>query len=75
MLDALYPHPSEEALERFLMNTSGPEELEATETHILCCDECLDQCETLEVEIALTRVALKNLEEHKKNSVSLFTEA
>jgi hypothetical protein len=55
-------HPSEEALERFLLNTSSEEELETLETHVLACEQCVDQLETLEIQIAATRLALRKLE-------------
>ena len=64
-------HPSEEALERFLLNMSPEEELEALETHVLACSYCVDQLEYLETQIAATRLALQMLEsdQAKKKSV------
>jgi hypothetical protein len=58
-------HPSEEALERFLLNTAREEELEIVETHIFACDYCVEQMETLETQIAATRLAFKELKEEK----------
>ena len=52
-------HPSEEALERFLLNMSPEEELEILESHVLACGYCVDQLETLETQIAATRLALQ----------------
>ena len=56
-------HPSEEALERFLLNMSPEEEVEGFETHILACGYCIEQLETLETQIAATRLALQTLED------------
>jgi hypothetical protein len=55
-------HPSEEALERFLLNMSPEEEIETVETHVLACGYCVRQLETLETQIAATRLALHELE-------------
>jgi hypothetical protein len=68
-------HPSEEALERFLLNMSPEEELESLETHVLACEYCVDQLETLETQIAVTRLALRNLESKPsaKRSVNRFS--
>jgi len=55
-------HPNEEALERFLLNMSAEEEIESVETHVLACGYCIDQLETLETQIAATRLALQTLE-------------
>jgi hypothetical protein len=54
-------HPSEEALERFLLHRSQDDELEFVETHILACELCVTQLETLEVQIAATKMALRDL--------------
>jgi len=53
-------HPSEDALERFLLNQSDVEELEIVETHFLACESCVTRLETLEMNIAATKLALKN---------------
>jgi len=55
-------HPDEEALERFLLNMSSDEEVEALELHVLGCEDCVEHLETLETDIAATRIALKQLE-------------
>ncbi len=54
-------HPNEEVLERFVLNQSGDEELDVVETHILACDSCVARLETLEVEIAATKLALQQI--------------
>jgi hypothetical protein len=54
-------HPGEEVLERFVMHQSGEEELEVVETHILACDSCVARLESLEIEIAATKLALQEI--------------
>jgi hypothetical protein len=54
-------HPGEEVLERFVLHQSGEEELEVVETHILACDSCVARLETLEIEIAATKLALQEM--------------
>jgi hypothetical protein len=58
-------HPSEEALERFLLKMSPEGEIEVVETHIFACGYCIDQLETLETRIAATKMALRELEAQK----------
>jgi hypothetical protein len=48
-------HPSEEALERFVLNRSPEAELEIVETHILACELCVAQLENLESLIAAAK--------------------
>jgi hypothetical protein len=48
-------HPSEEALENFLLNRLPEAELEIVETHILACESCVEQLENLEILIAATK--------------------
>jgi hypothetical protein len=62
MTEPYREHPDEEALERFLLNMSPEEELEIVETHALVCGYCVEQLEALETEIAVNRLALKELE-------------
>jgi hypothetical protein len=52
-------HPHEDALERFLLGQSEEEELEIVETHLMVCEACVTRLETLEFEIAATKVALQ----------------
>jgi hypothetical protein len=52
-------HPSEDALERFLLNQSEEEELEIVETHVLACESCVTRLETLELNLEATKIALK----------------
>lgn len=74
MTEPYREHPSEEALERFLLKMSPEEELETLETHMLACEYCVDQLETLETQIAATRVALRKVEADRalKGSVDRF---
>lgn len=55
-------HPNEDALERFVLNQSEEEELEIVETHILACESCVTRLETLELNIAATKLALQNIQ-------------
>ena len=54
-------HPTEEALERFLLNQSEEDELEIVETHVLACEACVTRLETLEFNIQATKVACRDL--------------
>lgn len=51
-------HPTEEALERFVLKRSPEEESEVLETHILACEQCVDRLETLELEISTLKETL-----------------
>jgi hypothetical protein len=62
MNDRYSDHPDEEALERFLLHKCSEEELEIVETHVLACESCVTQLETLEQDIAATKLALQSLE-------------
>jgi hypothetical protein len=55
-------HPDEDALERFLLNQSEEQELEIIETHILACEACVTRLETLELNIAATKLAIKTMQ-------------
>lgn len=58
-------HPAEEALERFLLHQSSEQELDVVETHILACDTCVARLETLEVDIAATKLALQEVRQQQ----------
>ena len=58
MTNSYLEHPTEEALERFLLHKSQDEELEVLETHILACDSCVTRLETLESELKTMKEAL-----------------
>jgi hypothetical protein len=62
MEDSYQKHPSDEALERFLLNQSQDEELDVIETHILACEACVTQLEALELQIAAAKIALREME-------------
>ena len=62
MTDPNRDHPSEDALERFLLHQSSEDELEYVETHILACEACVENLEALELQINATKVALQYLE-------------
>jgi hypothetical protein len=54
-------HPTEEALERFLLHQSQEAELEIFETHILACESCVTRLEDLDVWLAATKLALNEI--------------
>ncbi len=54
-------HPADEVLERFLLHGSDEEEVEVVETHVMACESCVTRLETLETEIAATKLALQNV--------------
>ena len=56
-------HPTEEALERYLLERTNEQELESLETHILACESCITRLETLEPEIVSLKSALVDFEE------------
>src|SRR3954452_7292149 len=62
MNDSYRDHPGEEALERFLLHQCSENELELVETHVLACESCVEQLETLELDLAATKIALQHLE-------------
>ncbi len=51
-------HPTEESLERFLLGHSQEEELAVVETHILACESCVTRLESLEMNVAVMKLAL-----------------
>lgn len=55
-------HPTEDALERFILHQSGQVELETIETHILMCESCVARLESLETEVAAMKIALRQLQ-------------
>ena len=61
MQSTYFDHPTEEALERFLLHQSREEELEVLETHILACESCVIRLEDLEVRVAATKLALNEI--------------
>jgi len=61
-MQPLFEHPSEDALERFLLHQSPETELETLEAHVLACPSCVARLEMLETQIAATKVALRELQ-------------
>ncbi|MGI8960471.1 MAG: hypothetical protein ACR2IV_12045 [Bryobacteraceae bacterium] len=58
-------HPTEDELERFILNRSTDEELEGLETHILACESCVTRLEELECEISATKLALRQMQRER----------
>ena len=61
MQSPYFDHPTEEALEQFLLHQSREEELEVLETHILARESCVIRHEDLDVRIAATKPALNEI--------------
>ena len=55
-------HPTEEALERFLLHQCQEPEIEFVETHILACESCVEKLQALEMQITATKIALAELQ-------------
>jgi hypothetical protein len=55
-------HPTEDELERYVLNRSREEELEGLETHILACESCVARLEDLELQISATKLALQEIQ-------------
>ena len=66
MENSYFEHPTEEALERFLLSQCKEEELDVVETHVLACESCVARLEALETEIATMKVALAQLETERR---------
>ncbi len=65
MTNPYLEHPSEEALERFLLNRSEEAEVEILETHVLACESCIIRLETLESDLATLKTALVAVQEER----------
>jgi DNA-binding transcriptional LysR family regulator len=61
MSNTYLQHPTESALERFLLHNNDEVELDAVESHILTCEPCLTRLEILEVQITATKLAFQNI--------------
>jgi hypothetical protein len=55
-------HPTEDELEKYVLNRSREEELEGLETHILACESCVSRLEDLELQISATKLALQEMQ-------------
>lgn len=60
-------HPTEEALERFLLHHSQEDELDRVETHILSCESCVSRLEELEIHLAAVKLALRQICREKQS--------
>jgi hypothetical protein len=58
-------HPTEDELERYVLNRSREEELETLETHILACESCVTRLEDLEFQISVTKLALQEMQKEQ----------
>jgi hypothetical protein len=64
-------HPTEDELERFVLNRSTETELEGMETHILACPSCVTRLEDLEFEISVTKLALRDFQREQLAKTAL----
>ena len=67
---AMDRHPTEEQLERFVLNQTRADELEFLETHILACESCVLRLEDLETHVAATKLALRDIERERTEKVA-----
>lgn len=70
MTSSYLDHPSEDALERFLLHHAQEDELDRVETHILSCAACVTRLEELELHLAAVKVALRELSQERKPEVA-----
>jgi hypothetical protein len=61
-------HPTEEVLERFLLNQASQQEDEAVETHFLGCPPCAGRLEKLEIELTVLKSALQSFENERRDT-------
>jgi hypothetical protein len=60
MQNTKHGHPTEDELERYILNRSREEELEGLEIHILACESCVSRLEDLEFHINAIKLALQD---------------
>ncbi len=58
-------HPSEAALERFVLHQSSEAETETVEAHFLACDHCVTRLQETELQVAAIRRALREVHQEK----------
>jgi hypothetical protein len=63
-------HPTEDELERYILNRSRQEELEPVETHILACESCVTRLEDIELQISVTKLALQEMQKEQLEKAS-----
>jgi hypothetical protein len=68
-------HPTEDALERFLLNQSEKEQLEIVEMHLLGCEACVTRLETIELDIRVIKVALRSWQTEPRSRIATTSHA
>ncbi len=58
----MHSHPDLDEFESYALNRGSSAVRRMLEEHLLICDECRDTLEETEREIAVMRIALRNLE-------------
>jgi hypothetical protein len=72
MTNTYLEHPAEDVLERYLMHHSDEQEIELVETHTLACEPCIQRLEALEIQIAATKLALREM--HNEQVAKAFSQ-
>jgi len=65
MSNTYLQHPTESALERFLLHNNDEVELDAVESHILICEPCLTRLELLEVQITAVKLSFQSIRQQE----------
>lgn len=66
MSQSYFEHPTEDALERYLLRHSPEAELEGVETHMFACESCVERLEALELQISATKLALEEISKQER---------
>lgn len=66
-------HPTEDALERFLLRQSDDAETEMIESHFLACEMCVERLEGLESVIPVMKVALESVLTEQRTKATVPT--
>jgi hypothetical protein len=69
-----FEHPTEEALEQFVMNRLDEADLEYVETHIMACEPCVSRLEALEVQVPAMQGALQQMETQRQRKEAAAAE-
>jgi hypothetical protein len=70
MQTSYFDHPAVDVLERFVLRRCSEDELDVVETHMLACPSCVGTLESLEIEIAATKLALQQITVEQQEKAS-----
>lgn len=65
MVQDFLAHPTEETLELYALAHCEEQETELVETHLLMCENCRDQLDAVEQQIAVMKLALQAIESER----------